>query len=119
MAEIAGRFRDVAGTFTETAQRVPDDAWDNPAPCQGWVARDVVGHLVEWVPGFFDRFDVDFAPAATVRADPVLAWTSVCDGIQAALDDPQTAAREADGPMGRRSLEQMVDMIVINDVLIH
>ena len=49
----------------------------------------------------------------------MLAWTSVSDGIQAALDDPHPAAREADSPMGRRSLEQMVDMIVINDVLIH
>ena len=27
-------------------------AWDNPAPCDGWTARDVVDHLVTWVPGF-------------------------------------------------------------------
>jgi uncharacterized protein (TIGR03086 family) len=118
-SEIAERYRNVAEQFTQRVRAVPADAWDRPAPCEGWVARDVVGHLVEWVPGFFDRFDVDFSPAAAVSEDPVLAWTSISDGIQAALEDPQTAAREADSPMGRRSLEQMVDMIVINDVLVH
>jgi uncharacterized protein (TIGR03086 family) len=118
-SEVSERYRKVAGTFTERVHAVPAGGWDSPAPCEGWVARDVVGHLVEWVPGFFGRWDVDLSPAAPPEDDPVLAWTSVSDGIQAALDDPQTAAREADSPMGRRSLEQMVDMIVINDVLIH
>jgi uncharacterized protein (TIGR03086 family) len=118
-SQIAERYRKVAGQFTQKVRAVPADAWDNPAPCEGWAARDVVGHLVEWVPGFFSRWDVDFSPAAAADEDPVLAWTRVDAGIQAALDDPQMAAREADSQMGRRSLEQMVDMIVINDVLIH
>ena len=74
---------------------VPADAWDNPAPCEGWAARDVVGHLVEWVPGFFSRWDVDLSPSAPAAEDPVLAWTSVSDGIQRALEEPETAAREA------------------------
>ena len=52
MSDVAHRYRRVAGTFTETARRVPADAWDDPAPCEGWVARDVVGHMVEWMPGF-------------------------------------------------------------------
>ncbi len=48
--EIADRYRRVAGGFTDRVQAVPDEAWEQPAPCEGWVARDVVGHLVEWVP---------------------------------------------------------------------
>ena len=36
--------------FTERVRGVPPDAWDNPAPCEGWAARDVVRHLVEWFP---------------------------------------------------------------------
>jgi hypothetical protein len=42
MSEIAERYRRVAGRFTDTARAVPDGAWENPAPCDGWVARDVV-----------------------------------------------------------------------------
>ena len=117
--EIAERYRTVAGQFTQRVRAVPASAWDNPAPCDGWVARDVVGHLVEWVPGFFERWDVDLSPGPSADTDPVAAWTGLNDAIQAALDDPEIAVREADTPMGRRSLQDMVAMIVLNDVLIH
>src|SRR5260221_61208 len=53
MSEIGERYRKVAGQFTQRVRSVPATAWDKPAPCDGWVARDVVRHLVEWVPGFF------------------------------------------------------------------
>ncbi|HEX4016922.1 MAG TPA: TIGR03086 family metal-binding protein [Frankiaceae bacterium] len=118
-SETAERYRNVAGQFTERVRAVPADAWDNPAPCEGWVARDVVGHLVGWVPDFLSRWDVELKGGPSAQADPVGAWTRLSDGVQAALDDPQAAVRQADSPMGRRSLQDIVDMIVINDVLIH
>ena len=66
MSEIAERYRRVAGRFTERAHEVPDAAWDQPAPCDGWVARDVVRHLVEWVPAFFDAAGGPALPAGPV-----------------------------------------------------
>ena len=42
MSSIAERYRRVAGDFTDRARAVPARAWENPAPCEGWVARDVV-----------------------------------------------------------------------------
>ena len=118
-SETADRYRKVAGHFTERVRAVPADAWDNPSPCEGWVARDIVAHLVEWMPGFFSRWGVEFPPGPSVRADPPGAWTGLNDAIQAALDDPEIAGREADSPMGRRSLQDVVGMIVVGDVLIH
>ena len=118
-SETAQRYRKVAGQFTQRVQAVPADAWNNPCPCEGWVARDIVGHLVGWMPGFFSRWGVELSPAVTVDEDPVAAWRSTNDAIQAALDDPEIAAREADSPMGRQSLDQIVGMIVVGDVLIH
>jgi hypothetical protein len=41
MSEVAARYRKVAETFAERAPAVPGDAWD-PAPCEGWAARDIV-----------------------------------------------------------------------------
>ena len=118
-SETAQRYRKVAGQFTQRVQAVPADAWNNPCPCEGWVARDIVGHLVDWLPGFFSRWEVDLSPAVAVDDDPVAAWITTSDAIQAALDDPQIAAREADSPMGRRPLDQVVAMIVVGDVLVH
>lgn len=119
MSETSERYRNVAGQFTQRLESVPEGAWDNPSPCAGWVARDVVGHLVEWVPGFFSRWDVEFPPGPSVDDDPLGAWNVVRNTIQAALDDPAVAARESDTPMGRTALERAVGMIVVGDVLIH
>ncbi|HEV2759748.1 MAG TPA: TIGR03086 family metal-binding protein [Acidimicrobiales bacterium] len=120
MSQSAERYRKIAGQFTDRVRNVPVGAWDDPAPWAGWVARDVVRHLVEWVPGFFESYvGISLPTPATVDTDPSGAWVTLSDGIQALLDDPVVAAREFDGPMGRMSVEQAVDMIVTSDVLLH
>ena len=123
MTEIAERFEKVAAGFTARVTAVPADAWERPAPCAGWVARDVVRHLVEWLPGpgfLLGSFDVETGPIPSVEADPAGAWDRVRDAIQGALDDPTVATRLADcGPPGRLSLEAAVDMTCTPDVLIH
>jgi len=120
MSEIAERYRKIAAQFTERVVAVPDGAWDNPSPCEGWVARDVIGHLVEWVPSFFfTTWDVDAPPFPSATNDPVGAWTVLDTSIQAALDDPEIAGRERDTQMGLSSFEQQLDMICTNDVLLH
>jgi uncharacterized protein (TIGR03086 family) len=118
LRDISDRYRKVAGQFTQRADAVPDSAWDNPAPCEGWVARDVIRHLVEWVPGFFDGVLV--IPAGpSVDHDPASAWRVLSDALQGALDDPEVAVREFDMRMGRYTVEVAVATFCIGDVLIH
>ena len=96
MSGISERYTNVAGQFTQRARSVPDGAWDNPAPCEGWVARDVVRHMVE-----------------------AGAWEVVSDAIRAALDEPEIAAREFDMRAGRYTVEQAVATFCVGDVLVH
>lgn len=123
MSEISERFERVARGFTVRVDAVPDDAWERPSPCEGWVARDVVRHLVEWLPGpgfLLGAFDVDTGPIPPVDDDPGAAWDVVRDAIQRGLDDPEVAGRVADcGPPGRMSFEAAVDMTCTPDVLVH
>ena len=120
VSEISDRYRRVAGRFTQRVEAVPDGAWDNPAPCEGWVARDVVGHLVEWLPAFFfERWGIDASPIPPVDADPVGEWHVVDGAIQAGLDDPEIAGRRRDTPMGPATFEETVDTICTGDVLVH
>ena len=120
MSEIADRYRRVAAQFTERVVAVPDDAWERPAPCEGWVARDVVRHLVDWLSGFFfGTWDLDAGEAPSVDDDPVAAWRWLDGTIQAALDDPAVAGSMRDTHMGSSSFEQQIDMICTPDVLIH
>jgi uncharacterized protein (TIGR03086 family) len=117
----ADEHRRVAGEFTATVEGVPADRWDDPAPVDGWVARDVVGHLVEWFPAFLDgSTGITWPAGPSVSDDPVGAWRAQTDAVQSLLDDPETAQREYDFPhMGRMSLEQVTDMIYTGDVFMH
>ncbi len=117
----AVRFRRVADRFTEVVAGVAVDQWDNPTPCADWVARDVVSHLVEWVPAFLALgAGLEFGEMQSVAADPLAAWTSLNDELKAVLDDPATVDREFSHPMaGTHSLEQAIMMFILGDVLVH
>jgi uncharacterized protein (TIGR03086 family) len=118
---IADEHRRIAGQFTDTVEGTPPGAWDNPAPVEGWVARDVVRHLVEWFPVFLDGATGIALPAGpSVDDDPAGAWRTQTEAVQALLDDPATAEREYDLPhIGRMPLGQAVDMIYTADVFMH
>jgi uncharacterized protein (TIGR03086 family) len=121
MSEIAERYRTVAGAFTERVRAVPADRWDDPAPCEGWVARDVVRHLVEWFPPFLrDGAGIELAAGPSVDDDPVAAWTTVSDRVQAILDDPAVGSRPFSHPQaGDHRLDQAIGMFFLGDVLVH
>lgn len=121
MNEIAERYRKVADGMTETVKAVPADAWDNPAPCEGWVARDVVRHMVEWIPGFLrSGAAIDLPAGPSVDDDPVAAWQVLTDGIQGVLDDPTSARSQFEHPRaGRHSVEDAIATFFLGDVLIH
>jgi uncharacterized protein (TIGR03086 family) len=118
---IAERFRRIGAAFTAVAEATPDGAWEQPAPCEGWVARDVVGHMVEWIPAFLSAAPAFHAAAGPLVADdPARAWSVLCDSIQSALDDPSVAASPFVHEMvGTHTFESAVDQFVTNDVFIH
>ncbi|MGH9266696.1 MAG: TIGR03086 family metal-binding protein [Acidimicrobiales bacterium] len=120
-AEPAERFRRFSATFAVRVAQVPQDAWDNPSPCEGWVARDVVRHLVEWLPAFFfDRWGLEHPERPSVDDDPAGAWAAVGATVQAALDNPAVAERVAgDTPMGPISFAAAMEMIGTSDVFLH
>ncbi len=121
MSDIAARYRRVAGRFTKLIHEVPENAWERPAPCEGWVARDVVRHLVDWIPAFLASAGGPALPAGIpVETDPVGAWGAVDDGIQAILDDPVTSALEISHPRaGAHRLDDAIAMFFLGDVLVH
>ena len=99
MSGISEHFAKVAARFTERARAVPDAAWDNPTGCEGWVARDVVRHMVEWMPSLlFDPWEIERPTFPSVDDDPAGAWISLVGTIQSKLDDPDAAKRRSRCP---------------------
>lgn len=119
MDEISERYERITGQFSDRVRAVPPDAWDNPSPCEGWTARDVVGHLVDWISEFFGEQGVTFPPRPSVDEDPLEAWESVRRTLAAAIADPQLRQRPVSTPVATQPLADMVESIVIGDVFMH
>lgn len=117
----AARFRNVAGRFTEVVVGVRADQWDNPTPCAGWMARDVVRHLVEWVPPFLaEGAGLQFAEMPSVDADAVASWSALNAALQEVLDDPATVDRQFSHPQaGTHPLDRAILSFILGDVLVH
>ena len=111
--------RKVAGGFTARVEATTD--WDAPAPVEGWTARDVVRHLVEWFPGFLaNGAGVALEPGPSVDEDPVGAWRAQCGQVQALLEDPATAGRVLqDRHIGEMPLGPAVSQFYTADVFLH
>lgn len=119
MTDIRERYIRVTGRFTDRVRAVPPAAWDDPSPCDGWTARDVVGHLTEWIPAVFGPLGVRFPAVPSVQDDPVPAWESVRETIADALAHPDVAARQVETPFGTHSVAVAVDLLVTGDVFTH
>jgi uncharacterized protein (TIGR03086 family) len=115
----AQRHREIAGAFTDRV--LGTQWWDAPAPVSGWVARDVVRHLTQWLPAFLAAgAGVDLARGPSVDQDPVGAWRVHSDAVQALLDDPLTASRVLTNPhIGELPLDRAVDRFYTADVFMH
>ena len=112
----AARHDVVAGEFSRLVAATPD--WSAPAPVDGWTARDVVAHLVEWFPGFLAGGGVDLPAGPPVADDPVAAWQHHTDAVQALVeqrgDDPFTHPHA-----GSHRLADAVDQFYTADVFMH
>ncbi|MAU82475.1 MAG: TIGR03086 family protein [Gordonia sp.] len=113
----ADRHRVVAEGFAEQVAAVSD--WDSPAPVEGWVARDVVTHLVEWLPGFLAGGGVTLPTGPAVAADPVSAWRAHAAVVQALLDGPSAEDTFTHPMAGEHRLADAVDRFYTADVYMH
>ncbi len=123
----------VAGAFSARVDRVSD--WDAPAPVAGWTARDVVGHLVTWLPGFLAGGGVTLEVAGrppgeeptageataeeATAEDPAAAWHAHVEAVQALLDAPDSGREFAHPQVGSHPLDAAIDQFYVTDIFLH
>lgn len=117
----AEEHRIVAAGFTHRVRGVPPGGWDAPSPVEGWSARDVVRHLLDWLPGFVQSgsgIPLDDTPP--VDEGPLAAWETRCDQVQALLEDPTRAQTTYHSrQMGDMPLGAAIDGFYTPDVFLH
>ncbi|MFL6024406.1 MAG: maleylpyruvate isomerase N-terminal domain-containing protein, partial [Marmoricola sp.] len=87
----ASEHREIAGAFGALVRSADPSRWDDQSPVPDWRARDVVDHLVTWLPDLLSSGSSARLEAGPSAADdPVAAWEHHEAAVQALLDDPAT-----------------------------
>lgn len=119
--DAASNHATTAEGFSRRVHGADPAVWEDPSPVKEWTARDVVGHLITWLPGFLENgADVHLPDVPSVDEDPVAAWDAHVARVQGLLDDPATDARVYTSPMfGEIPLAQAVEQFYTTDVFMH
>ncbi|MFC7464642.1 TIGR03086 family metal-binding protein [Brachybacterium sp. GCM10030252] len=114
------KYRAISDRFTETVGGVKD--WDAPTPVAEWRARDVVDHLVTWLPAMIHGgSDVRFSAGPSADDDPVGAWNHLDRQVRELFEDPAAAQHLHSNPhTGQdRPVPDVVDSVFTGDVFFH
>lgn len=119
MTEISDRYGRLADALAAKIASVRDDRWSSPSPCEGWTARDVVGHLIETQGMFLGFVGAELGDIPSVDDDPAAAWAAARAKTQSRLEDPELATVEFDGFTGRTTYEAAADRFLSFDLVVH
>lgn len=111
-------FLRLTGPFASVCDRLPAGAWDQPSPCEGWTARDVLRHVVDTEREFLAPHGVRL-PDVAADADPAAAWRAHASALAEALADPDLGAREYDGYFGRTTIGDTLLRFYGFDLVVH
>ncbi|MYR07845.1 TIGR03086 family protein [Gordonia sp. SID5947] len=96
---LALEYVRLATGFGDVLDAVAPEQWAAPSPCDGWTARDVVGHVIETQRDFLARHDVDLGESPSLD-DPAAAWRAHRTVVGDRLTDPAVGAKPFDGHFG-------------------
>lgn len=119
MADVIDRYEALARDFGARVEATGDDRWDDPAPCEGWTARDVVRHVVESQRRTIAGIEGRAPEPLPDDFDPKAAWRESSAAMSAALQQPDVLARQIESPMGPMPFEVVVGRLMATDVLVH
>ncbi len=118
MSDVLVRFRRLAGDLTARVEAAQPDQWENPSPCEGWTAREVMSHVIGNARAGLDQV----AGVEHVSRDVVdvpAEWAAIRERVESALADPAQARTEIQGPFGPMAYEDLVGQLQCMDILIH
>jgi uncharacterized protein (TIGR03086 family) len=111
--------------FDHVVRSVPTGAWAAPSPCEGWTARDVLGHVIAvqayiecCVNGTAPTLNPYGQPGELVGDDPRAAWDRCRDSVLATLDGPGVLDRVVQTFRAQESVDSFIGWNVV-DTLAH
>ncbi|MFC5156159.1 TIGR03086 family metal-binding protein [Streptomyces amakusaensis] len=112
-------YERIAERFGELIRECPPGRWEDPSPCPGWTARDVVAHVISNHRRAVAGLDGSGYSAPGRGEDLSRAWDAASEEIKAALRDPVTAGALLGEEFGSLPFEEFVRRMACADTLIH
>jgi uncharacterized protein (TIGR03086 family) len=119
MSEIQDQYREVSKGFDAAVTAVSPDAWGRQSPCGEWKARDVVAHVVAGHRSVIAGVRGGQSSPLGADEDPKKAWEEASEAIDEITGDPESVAREIDGPVGKMPAGEIITRFVTMDLLVH
>lgn len=117
--EIADTYARADRPLSALLESLSADDWDAPSPCEGWVARDVVAHLVDAQRSFLADRGLDLGPGPDLGADPAAGWRTHADQVAALVADPAVAEVPFEGHFGPTTVGETLAAFYVFDMVAH
>jgi uncharacterized protein (TIGR03086 family) len=121
-ADVAARHAEADDRLRAVIDAAPEDAWDSPSPCEGWSARDVLGHLIDTERSFLSEragMDPDPEVDTELQTDPPAAWRRHVEAIRPLIVDEDRMAQPFDGHFGPTTVGDTFLQFYVFDMLVH
>jgi uncharacterized protein (TIGR03086 family) len=126
-ADVLGSYTRLSDPFSSVVDRVPAASWDDPSPCEGWSARDVLAHVVTSQREFLGQRGIDASTAHHLdidhpdgnATDVRVAWHAHDQRMRELLSDPAVADQEYDGVFGRTTVGASIVSFHGFDLVVH
>ncbi len=119
MTSTAQQYQVALRPLSAVINAVQPDGWKAPSPCEGWTARDIVGHIVQTQRELLNGHGVDLGNAPDLEADPVGAWLQHTARVLDALADEELTGRAYDGYFGPTTVGRTVEQFYVWDMYVH
>lgn len=119
MDDVRQGYRKVASGFDTAVKAVAPGRWDARSPCEEWNARDVVAHVVSGHRGVIAGVRGGEPTDLGAGEDPVTAWEEASRAMDGITADPESLAKEIDGPTGKMPAGEIIGRFVTMDLLVH
>ena len=109
-------------TLDAVVQRAPQRGWDAASPCDGWTARQVLGHYLWGMKRTIALVNGTEHPAVQAEADvagsdPNATWAALRDTVLEALDQPGVLDQVVAGPFGDMELDAYLNLPIMDGLL--
>ena len=96
MTETGDRYRRRADAFETLITHTAPERWTSPSPCERWLARDVVAHVVDYSGQVLrERAGMSEVAVFADFDDPAAAFRAIRELVEHVLDEPETPPKMA------------------------